>query len=156
VDRIDWPALEALVHCDPAARGLASFRLAAAPLDAGQLRAAAVHLARHASGVAIVTGFCALAHDRVTTETDGPPGALYFARALIALGVDALLITDRYALPLLEVGCYLWRLDRKILVEFPFEEARRPTRLVLAMTQRATTRPIAGSISSLPLARGID
>jgi D-glutamate cyclase len=122
VNRIDWPALEALVHCDPAARGLASFRLAAAPLDAGQLRAAAVHLAQHASAVAIVTGFCAAAYDRVTAETDGPPGALYFARALIALGIDALLIGDCYSLPLLEVGCDLWQLDRKILVEFPFED----------------------------------
>ncbi len=118
---LDWPALEALVHCDPAGRGLASFRRAAAPLDAGQLRAAAVHLARHAHGVAIVTGFCARVNHRVTAETDGPPGALYLARALVALGVDVLLISDRYALPLIEVGCDLWQLDRKHLVEFPFE-----------------------------------
>jgi D-glutamate cyclase len=121
-DRIHWPALEALVHCDPAARGLASFRREARPLDAGQLHAAAVHLARHATAVGIVTGFCAVTRDRVTAETDGPPGALYLARALLALGVEPLLISDRYALPLLAAGCDAWRLDRKILVEFPFED----------------------------------
>lgn len=120
--QVDWPALEAVVHCDPAGRGLASFRQAAAPLDAGQLRGAAVHLAGHAAAVAIVTGFCAQVKDDITAETDGPPGALYLARALLALGVDVLLISDRYALPLIEVGCDLWQLDRKILVEFPFEE----------------------------------
>ncbi|MBI3838491.1 MAG: DUF4392 domain-containing protein [Planctomycetia bacterium] len=119
---IDWPALQALVHRDPARRGLASFLHAKAPLDTGQLCASAVHLARHASGVAIVTGFCAQVNDRVTAETDGPPGALYLARALLALGFDVLVISDSYALPLIEVGCDLWRLDRKILVEFPFED----------------------------------
>ncbi|HEV3136577.1 MAG TPA: glutamate cyclase domain-containing protein [Pirellulales bacterium] len=121
-NRIDWPALEALTHRDPAARGLASFRREARPLDAGQLRGAAVHLARHAAGVAIVTGFCAVTNDRVTAETDGPPGALFLARALMALGIQPLVISDRYALPLLEAGCNAWRLDRKILVEFPFED----------------------------------
>jgi D-glutamate cyclase len=63
-----------------------------------------------------------VAKDRVTAETDGPPGALYLARALMALGVEPLVVSDRYALPLLAVGCDAWQLDRRILVEFPFED----------------------------------
>ncbi len=118
---IDWPALEAVVHVDPAGRGLASYRRALAPLDAGQLRASALHIARHAQSVGIVTGFCVISDDGVTAETDGPPGALFLARALLALGIEVCLISDSYALPLLEYGCDLWKLDRGLLVEIPFE-----------------------------------
>jgi D-glutamate cyclase len=64
-----------------------------------------------------------LVDGRVSAETDGPPGALYLARALLALGVEVHLITDRHGMPLLEVGCDLWQLDRKMLLEFPFEAA---------------------------------
>lgn len=119
---IDWRTLESIVHRDPAGRGLASFSFAGAPLDAGQLRAAALHLAQHAGTVGMITGFCAVLDDGVTAETDGPPGALFLARALSALGIDAVLITDSYALPLLKKGCELWKLDRTALVEFPFED----------------------------------
>ena len=76
---IDWPALEALVHVDPAGRGLASYRVELAALDAGQLRPAALHLAHGATSVGIVTGFCVVAPEGVTAETDGPPGALFLA-----------------------------------------------------------------------------
>jgi hypothetical protein len=121
--QIDWPGLEQIVHCDPAGRGLASFRRAGAPLDADQLRAAALHLARRASAVGIVTGFCAVVGHRVTAETDGPPGALFLARALAALNIDVVLISDRYGTPLLAEGCDLWKLDRNMVVEFPFADA---------------------------------
>jgi hypothetical protein len=101
------------------------------PLDAGQLAAAANHLAQHATAVGIVTGFCAILDERVTAETDGPPSALFLARALLAVGIDVVLITDRFALPLLEAGCDLWKLDRKMLWEFPFEDGppTEPARL---------------------------
>jgi hypothetical protein len=119
---IAWSALEAITHVDPAGRGLSSFRRASAPLDAGQLRAAALHLAKHACSVGIVTGFCVATGDGITVETDGPPGALFLARALLALGVDVSLIGDHYALPLLSGGCEMWNLDRAVLVEIPFED----------------------------------
>lgn len=116
---IDWLAIETLVHRDPAGRGLASFNRGQAPLDAGQLRASATHLARHATRVGIVTGFPVIADGRVVAETDGPPGALFLARALVALGIDVAIVTDTFALPLIEVGCDLWNLDRRMVVEFP-------------------------------------
>ena len=110
---IPWAELEKIVHRDPAGRGLASFRTHGASLDAGQLRAAAVHLAQHATSVGIVTGFCIADGSRVAAETDGPPGALFLARAFAALGVDTILISDRFALPLLEVGCDVLESDRR-------------------------------------------
>ena len=120
--RFPWLGLEQLVHLDPAGRGLASFRRSAEPLDAGQLRTAAVHIVQHASTVGIVTGFCATSDGQVTAETDGPPGALFLARAFLALGVDVCLLSDCYGLPLLQVGCELWNLDVRMLVEIPFED----------------------------------
>jgi hypothetical protein len=122
--QIDWQALENIVHRDPARRGLASFRRQGLPLDAGALSAAAVHLAEKGTSVGIVTGFCARVDDNVTAETDGPPGALFLARALSALGIDVCLITDRYALPLVEMGRRMLPDDRCALVEFPFESEK--------------------------------
>ena len=69
--QIDWAALEDLMHVDPAGRGLASFRRERRSLDAGQLRGAAVDLAKRATAVGIVTGFAIAADDRITAETDG-------------------------------------------------------------------------------------
>ena len=114
---IAWSALEAITHVDPAGRGLSSFRRASVPLDAGQLQAAALHLAEHARSVGIVTGFCVATSDGITVETDGPPGALFLARALLALGVDVSLIGDCYALPLLTCGCEMWNIDRGVRSE---------------------------------------
>jgi hypothetical protein len=122
--KIDWAELENIVHRDPVARGLAGYSPAGAPLDAGQMRAAATDLALRADTVGIVTGFCSVLQDEVTAETDGPPGALFLARALAACGIDVVLITDRYALPLLEAGRGLWKLDRTLLCEFPFEDGQ--------------------------------
>ncbi|MEX2113580.1 MAG: glutamate cyclase domain-containing protein [Pirellulales bacterium] len=135
--QIPWDALEQIVHLDPAGRGLASFRRDdLAPLDAGQLRAASLRLALDARSVAIVTGFCVVTPEGVTAETDGPPGALFLARALAALGIDVCLITDRYARPLLQCGIDLWRLEQVSLVEMPMcddpAEAERWTDAFLA------------------------
>jgi hypothetical protein len=121
--QIGWRELEYFVHRDPAARGLASYSPAGAPLDSGQMRDAATDLALRAGTVGIVTGFCAVLQDEVTAETDGPPGAMFLARALVACGIDVVLITDRHALPLLEAGRELWKLDRTLLCEFPFEDS---------------------------------
>ncbi len=121
-EQIPWTELEQIVHLDPAGRGLASFRQNAAPLDAGQLRAAAVHVALHAESVGIVSGFPVATPGGVVAETDGPPGALFLARSLTALGVDVCLISDRAALPLLECGVRSWQLERVSLVEMPLSE----------------------------------
>jgi hypothetical protein len=118
---IPWAELEQVVHRDPAGRGLASFQPRGAPLDVGQLRAAALHLAQRAKVVGVVTGFCIDDDSRITAETDGPPGAIFLARAFLALGIEAVLITDRFALPLLEAGCKALNLTDVRLIEFPLE-----------------------------------
>jgi D-glutamate cyclase len=84
------------------------------------LEIAARSLASNASAVAIVTGFCIPDGGQPAAETDGPPGALYLARALGELGIDVVLITDRYGRPVLEAGCRLWGLPSMVR-EFPFE-----------------------------------
>jgi D-glutamate cyclase len=119
VGTIDWQALENIVHRDVAGRGLAGYRVDGRTLDEGQLRASAEHLAQHATSVGIVTGFPAVTPGGIVAETDGPPGALYLARAFAALGVEVTIVVDRYALRLMEVGCDQWHLDRKMIVEFP-------------------------------------
>lgn len=110
------------MHRDAGARGPADYRAGGVPLDRGQLRAAALDLARRASSVGIVTGFCAVVPKRVTAETDGPPGALFLAQVLQSLSIEVTLITDRYAMPLVECGCDRLHLDRTVLTEFPFED----------------------------------
>ncbi|MGD9721806.1 MAG: glutamate cyclase domain-containing protein [Pirellulales bacterium] len=119
--QIDWPAVEAVVHVDPAGRGLASFREHSAPLDAGQLRSAALELALRARAVGIVTGFCVAGPAGMTAETDGPPGALFLARALAAVGVDVCLIGDRHVMPLFECGREMWKLREVELLAMPIE-----------------------------------
>ena len=117
-----WEELERLVHRDPAARGLASYRPGGRFLDAGQLAAAAQHLAKHARHVAIVTGFAVLAEPHPVAETDGPPGALYLARVLRALDTDVSFVSDQYGLPLLNVGCDMLGLPRSAIVEMPMAD----------------------------------
>lgn len=109
-----FDALEAIVRRDPARRGLASYRVDGCWLAAGELERAARELAAHAKSVAIVTGFCITSAEPPAAETDGPPGALYLARALMALGIDTVLISDRFGLPLLECGRRAWGLEAEI------------------------------------------
>ena len=116
-----WTQLEALIRHDPAGRGVASFQLDGRWLAAGHLRLAAEHLAAHAGSVAIVTGFSVFDGQRWTAETDGPPGALFLARALLALHIPVTLIGDAYCIPVLEAGCDAWGLPRSLLCEIPFE-----------------------------------
>lgn len=117
---MDFDELEALVRHDPGGRGVASYQCQGQRLAVGQLAGAARELAERARGVAIVTGFCVADLLVPVAETDGPPGALYLARALEALGVEVVFVTDRYALPLLRIGCREWRLDAAV-VEVPIE-----------------------------------
>ena len=88
-------------------------------LDAGQLREAAVNLASTATTVGILTGFCVKTPQGIAAETDGPPGALFLARALIAAGHGVTLISDVHGTRLLRAGLDFWRLERVDLVELP-------------------------------------
>jgi hypothetical protein len=117
---LPWTQLEAVLHRDPGARGVASYQVAGQSLDAGELERSARSLAE-ASAVAIVTGFCIPTDSGMTAETDGPPGALYLARALLELGTDVLLLGDEYSRPLLEAGTDFLRLPRTIVGSVPFE-----------------------------------
>ena len=113
-----FDALEAIVRRDPAKRGVAGYRADSCWLAAGQLEQAAHELAWQARCVAIVTGFCIASADPPAAETDGPPGALFLARALVALGIETLLISDHFGLPLLECGCRAWGLKAEC-IEMP-------------------------------------
>lgn len=115
----DWQSLDALLRHDPGGRGVAAFQDRGRPLAAGHFERAAKHLAAEGRGVAIVTGFAIVGRDRIAAETDGPPGALYLARVLAALGVETSLITDRVALPLLQAGRTFAGLQATKLLEFP-------------------------------------
>ncbi|HWC90939.1 MAG TPA: glutamate cyclase domain-containing protein, partial [Pirellulales bacterium] len=112
--------LEALTHQDPGGRRLPWARVRGQFLDVGQLAQAVESLAA-AGSVAIVTGFCTLSADPPADETDGPPGALYLARALLALGVRVQLISDCFGVPLLRVGCRHWNLPATMIVEAPWQ-----------------------------------
>src|SRR5690606_1897690 len=111
--------LEALTHRDPGGRGLASFRRAGIPLDCGSLRTASLGLAEHARAVAIITGFPIVLANRVTAETDGPPGALFLAEVLRALGIDVTIVTDPAAMPILHAGARCVGLDPGIVQACP-------------------------------------
>jgi hypothetical protein len=119
---IDWDALERATHVDSAGRNLATLAVGGRCWDAGQLAAAALDLAQHARRVVIVTGFCRRSSSGMTAETDGPPGALLLARALLALGIDVLLVSDHYGIPLLRAGCDHFGLGGTITHEMPIEE----------------------------------
>lgn len=115
--------LEELLHCDPCGRRLPAARHLGNYLDAGQLEQAAESLAA-AKSVAIVTGFCTLSANPPAAETDGPPGALYLARALMALGIRVQLITDCYGEPVLRAGCRYWKLPEGMTVVAPWRRQR--------------------------------
>ncbi len=117
----DWPQLERLVRRDPGGRGVASYLHAGAPLLAGHLRAAAEDLARSARAVAIATGFAIVTPQGVAAETDGPPGALFLAKAFRELGIEVILLSDAYGVPVLHAGCDCWGLPPEIVREIPFE-----------------------------------
>jgi hypothetical protein len=118
-----WSAWETIIRRDRMGRGVASFRSGDAWLGDGELERAAVALANSARRVAIVTGFCIADADPPAAETDGPPGTLFLARALLSLGFDVTLISDCYGVPLLRAGAELWKLlsPRCAIVEMPLE-----------------------------------
>lgn len=74
-----------------------------------------------------MTGFCIVDAKPPAAETDGPPGSLFLARALRSLGIDVALVTDRYALAALEVGCDFLGIPRSVIHEIPLDGDHRPT-----------------------------
>ena len=83
---------------------------------------AAHDLAQRASCVAIVTGFCIVDAQPPAAETDGPPGALFLAKSLTTLGVEVVLISDKYGCDALGIGCDHYGLPRSMIYEFPLED----------------------------------
>lgn len=121
-DRNDelWRQLSRLMARDPARRGLAGLATTGNPAKQSRLPAAAESLAT-ARQVAIVTGFCIPDAPQPAAETDGPPGAVYLAAALAEMGIEPLLVSDAFGVPLLEACCDARHLPREWIVPIPFE-----------------------------------
>ena len=72
--------------------------------------------------IAIVTGFVIASVEPMRAETDGPPGSLFLARVLQAMGMKVTLVTDRYCSLALEASLYKLKLKDQIqLLELPLE-----------------------------------
>jgi len=104
---------------DPGGRGLAGIDSSEAPGAELSLAAAATELAARGRSLGIVTGFPILSAGGVA-ETDGPPGALYLARACLALGMQVDFVCDPLIRRAIEIGCAALELDCNIV---PFEAA---------------------------------
>ena len=113
---VPWRPLQELLARDPARRGLTGRNYQ----SSGSLESATRSLAT-AKKVAIVTGFFIADAPQPTAETDGPPGAIYLAMALAELGIEPLLVSDSFGVPLLEAACDARKLPRGWVVPFPFE-----------------------------------
>ncbi len=87
------------------------------------LRGAVSSLFEKGRKVMIITGFYIPAGDPPATETDGPPGALILAEGLKDLGMEVLLLSDEYTLPVLKAGLRILNLSEREfpLVCFPLE-----------------------------------
>ncbi|MGF1579189.1 MAG: glutamate cyclase domain-containing protein [Gemmataceae bacterium] len=71
----------------------------------GDFAASAASIADHPNPrVAILTGFYIPHANPPSPETDGPLGALFLARALSALGIPVVLLTDGFCQPSLAIG----------------------------------------------------
>lgn len=116
--QVPWQVLANLLARDPARRGLVG--VVDEAQAAAALQAATTSLAA-ARQVAIVTGFAIPDAPQPAAETDGPPGAVYLAWALAELGIEPILISDAFGIPLLAAGCAARGLPESCLVEFPFE-----------------------------------
>ena len=110
-------AIESFSRRDPGGRGLAAH----APLVT--LFPAAQTLL-DSERIVITTGFCIRA--ALAGETDGPPGALDIADALLGLGKRVVLVTDKYSAPLLAAGASISEIEAPIVqIDLPQENADR-------------------------------
>jgi hypothetical protein len=68
------------------------------------------------AAVAVVTGFLIPHAEPPAAETDGPPGALFLARALVPLGIRIALVTDPFCRRALEAGLAACDLQARVPV----------------------------------------
>jgi hypothetical protein len=106
------------VQIDPGDRGLAAVPgdnlFTACP---GDFEAACRSIASEPNpALGVVTGFFIAHADPPCGETDGPPGALFLARALAPLGVKVTLFTDAFCHNALVVGVEACGLQGRVLV----------------------------------------
>ncbi|MBX7072670.1 MAG: DUF4392 domain-containing protein [Pirellulales bacterium] len=100
------PQLQALAELllrDPTGRRTAPLWQAAGVLPADAL-AACIASFRPPLSMALVTGFCIVDADPPCAETDGPPGTLFLASILRALGAQVALVCDDMSRQALEAG----------------------------------------------------
>ena len=96
--------IERLIRRDPARRGLIATEDSRGPLCPGHLGEAAIDLAERGKFVVIVTGFYIPGAVPPAAETDGPPGAVMLASALIRCGMSVQIATDEFCRRALEVA----------------------------------------------------
>jgi hypothetical protein len=117
-----FDSLRHLIQQDPGHRGLATMPgdnlLTACP---GDLEGACRAIASTAHPrLAVVTGFFIPQAQPPTGETDGPPGALFLARALTPVGIEVALATDPFCIPALQSGLKECGLEQSVrIVELP-------------------------------------
>lgn len=109
---VPWDAWGDILGKDPGRRGAAGLGQQAFPRGAaGPLALAAASLAQEARHVALVTGFAIRTEGGFVPETDGPPGTLELAAALVALGRRVTLVTDAVCAPGLRAAAEVWQLS---------------------------------------------
>lgn len=106
--------IESMSRRDPGGRGLA------AHAESGRLLPAARELLR-GERVLIATGFCIRA--AMIGETDGPPGTLAVADALVQLGKRVVVLTDEFSSSLLEAGTSASGFPHRIVTTTAQQEA---------------------------------
>lgn len=127
--------LNELIQVDAAGRGLAHGQPSLFSIRREDFACSARDLAAHPSPrLLILTGFpIALADPPGTSETDGPPGALFLAETAHRLGHQAVLAADGTALPALRVGLASRGLQRDIPVIDVSALPREPERQTEAL-----------------------
>jgi hypothetical protein len=116
-------ALRDLIQEDAGGRGLRTVPDANLITACADDFAAACHsLTAANTKLLVVTGFTIPDARPVCSETDGPPGALFLARALTPLGIQVYLAADGTCVKALEVGVRACDLhDRVPVIELPDE-----------------------------------
>lgn len=116
----DWQQLETVIRRDPGGRGLASFRdREGVPLLHGSLRAAELELVRRGRRIAIITGFAIVTDEGPVAETDGPPGSIFLAAMLRAVGQSPSIVTDQVGEPVVRAGLAALQLNDVHLLVAP-------------------------------------
>jgi D-glutamate cyclase len=117
--------MEEVINFPTSLRSHPNYRLGNIPMvPYSDLAGAVCSLAERGRRVAIITGFYIPGGRPPATETDGPPGALTLAEGLRSMGMDVLLVSDRYSLSALRAGLEILGLSEKEIpiVPFPMED----------------------------------